>query len=1533
MSGILGGHLDMIIFSSGLASLLLALAAWRLTQGLDSRWPWPWLGLFAALQALGEWLRLALLVVEAAPLWTPIFLLLYLGAGLGLLSFVRLAGRSLGRWRGSRWPLLLALALAASGSWWGWGGFKAGVYGALILPAGLAAGLLLCTGDLAAAGPPRLPCWVGVGLCLFSLSSGLSWPMDRDFPALWRLEHSPWQQVLYGGYFLRSLSLWLAALVLWWYEESLRLAQQPGFLVHLRRLIRVGTVSFILILFLGGCLFTTLLGQRAQEEVITRTWQQIQQVELLLQQEMAIGSNLAETVASTAEVRTAFVVRDGGALTAANHQLDRYSRTFPNTVVYLMDLDGLTIASSNRYQQDSFVGQSYAFRPYFQMARQGQNGAYMALGATSLERGFYASAPVYDWRRQVIGVAVVKSDIDRLEAILLREPISFLVDGQGIIFLASRPDLVLKSLWPLSEAERQQIIASKQFGSGPWPSVLASCPQSGEIVRFQGGERLYLSKPIGEPGWQIVALGATSVIMAARGLGLALTIFLCLTFVGLLLVWETTMAASVRIGASERLYQSLIEGAPDCISLFDREGRFLTINPPGLQMFGRSGSEMAQLSLQQLCPPQQRCLVRYHFKKVAQGQKTAFAIAYQHPTGQTLALQIILNPILETDGQIRRIVGIISDITERQQIEADLHCRLRLEELIVRISTDFINLPPPEIDAGIERALATLGDFVGVDRVYIFQVHAEGRLTSNTHEWCRPGITAEKDNLQNLPWRDLFPWFSQTLERFQVVWLNRLADLPPTATAELAEFTRQGIQSLIAVPLLHQGQLLGFLGFDSVRQPRSWSAESVTILQMVGDIIVNALARQRADAALRLDEARLEALIQLGQMQARPFQEIISYALDEAVRLTRSQIGFLAFLDESETKLTQYAWSEETARQCSLGEPYLVHQVEQTGLWAEAIRQRRPLIINDYTAPHPLKKGLPPGHVPVQRFLALPVFAGERIVAVAGVGNKNDPYDDADVRQLTLLMDGMWKLIQQKQAAEALAAEKERLAVTLSSIGDAVIATDMAGKVQLMNHVAEELTGWSQAEALGQPVLQVCQLLDQSGQQPQEGFIPSLLAGQSLSEQTFLLLTREGRERLIAAGGAPIINQHQQVQGAVLVFRDITLQRSLETELLKAAKLHSLGLLAGGIAHDFNNILTAILGNLSLGLLQVEEGQVDGNLPARLRDAEKATLRARDLVQRLLTFAKGGAPVKRLASLQDIVEESAAFASSGSPSRCQFHLPPDLWHLEVDEGQISQVIQNLVINAVQAMPQGGNINLAAANVELPANSGLPLPPGRYVRLTVTDEGIGIPPDHLPHIFDPYFSTKQQGSGLGLSTVYAIVRNHEGHITVNSQLGHGTTFTIYLPASAKHLTSRQRPAMELAFGQGPILVMDDEPMVRDVVARMLRRLGYEVTTAADGQEALASYQEAMATSRPFVGVILDLTVPGGMGGKETLERLRELDPAVVALVSSGYAEDAIMTHYQEYGFRGVIKKPYRLEELGRALHQVLGRERKVQASSG
>lgn len=505
-----------------------------------------------------------------------------------------------------------------------------------------------------------------------------------------------------------------------------------------------------------------------------------------------------------------------------------------------------------------------------------------------------------------------------------------------------------------------------------------------------------------------------------------------------------------------------------------------------------------------------------------------------------------------------------------------------------------------------------------------------------------------------------------------------------------------------------------------------------------------------------------------------------------------------------------------------------------------------------------------------------------------------------------------------KHKMESRLKENEQwLATTLRSISDAVITTDENGIIKFMNPVAEMMLGQTWPATSGLPLNTILHLMDERTRQPILLPFEKLLQPDDLNEFTnsIIMVTADGSERIILESASPLHNEIGEIQGYALVFRDITEKRKLENDLLKAQKLESIGVLAGGIAHDFNNILTAVIGNLSLAKADVRP---DEELYVLLKEAEQAALQAKNLTQQLLTFSKGGAPMKKVVSILELIKSTTEFTLRGSNLIPEFNLPADSWATEIDVIQISQVIQNIVLNAKQAMSTGGKLRIQSENITVSPQSNLPLKSGKYLRISFEDSGIGIPRELLPKIFDPYFTTKDQESGLGLAISYSILKKHGGHIRVESQVGIGTTVFIFLPATTKPIPLKETNIPKIAVNQGKILLMDDEDFICKIAARMLSRFGFEVITVNHGEEALTQFRLARQQGAPFDAVILDLTIRGGLGGKDTMLRLRELDPQVKAFVSSGYANDPILSEYQKFGFLGVIAKPYKLQELESAL---------------
>lgn len=528
---------------------------------------------------------------------------------------------------------------------------------------------------------------------------------------------------------------------------------------------------------------------------------------------------------------------------------------------------------------------------------------------------------------------------------------------------------------------------------------------------------------------------------------------------------------------------------------------------------------------------------------------------------------------------------------------------------------------------------------------------------------------------------------------------------------------------------------------------------------------------------------------------------------------------------------------------------------------------------------------------------------------------------DGSVSKQSLMID----ITARKRAEEALAAEKERLAVTLRSIGDGVITTDTDGIVTTMNKVAEELTGWRQEEAAGKVLDDVFILKSAKTAEPYPNPVENVISSGQIEsmEEHAVLVSRDNREYRIADSGAPIRDRNSRIIGVVVVFRDITDKQKLIESARNTEKLESLGLLAGGIAHDFNNLLGGIYGYIEIARLKNTDTKVSELLGKSLDTID----RARRLTRQLLTFAKGGDPVRNVQPLNPLIEDTARFLLSGTGIPYRFDLPDDLLPVNYDETQIRQVIENVLLNACEAMAdQNGEIAISAENTVVKSSSRKDTAGTAYVRISVEDSGEGISGDILPHIFDPYFTTKPDGHGIGLTTCFSVIRRHGGFVDVETEPGKGSVFHIFLPAENPAVPAAMPKAEKTRHETGnSILVMDDEEVVRQIMSEMLESLGFTALCRADGEELLRLFAQETRAGRPPAGIIVDLTVPGGMGGMEVIHEIRSQDPDVPVFVASGYSGDPVMAKPGAYGFTASLKKPFQLRELKEILETHLSGE--------
>lgn len=527
-------------------------------------------------------------------------------------------------------------------------------------------------------------------------------------------------------------------------------------------------------------------------------------------------------------------------------------------------------------------------------------------------------------------------------------------------------------------------------------------------------------------------------------------------------------------------------------------------------------------------------------------------------------------------------------------------------------------------------------------------------------------------------------------------------------------------------------------------------------------------------------------------------------------------------------------------------------------------------------------------------------------------------------------------ITRKKNLLNAFSQEKERLDITLRSIVDGVITTDRKGVIRLINWMAVQMTGWTREEAVGKPLAQVLTLEDKTtgeflldaGKKAMKMVENLEIAGSN--DWDWVLISRSGNKIPVEYSCAPILKEGE-VMGLVLVMRDTTEKKELEEDLIRSRNLEALGVLARGIAHEYNNILTSTLGYISLA--KVVTGENHKIFPM-LKKAEEAGSRSKEISYRLLTFSKGGEPQKKEESIVNTLEQAAHHILKPPAITTVWHIDEDLWPIMFDAHQVNLAVSNILKNAVEAVNNKGTIEIKVKNFKVPAKKSFAIKRGNYIKITITDQGTGIPDEYLPKIFDPYFTTKEKAEGMGLTTAYSIIRKHGGWIRVKSKKNRGasgTTVTLLLPAVVTLPEQKKSDVPVLIPGKEPelpalkkrkILVMDDEEMIREIGREMLEFLEYEALTAEDGEEALELYQSAIKSGSPIEVVILDLVVPTAMGGKECIQKLRQIDPNVAAIVSTGYSDDPVVANYQDYGFRGVLSKPYKINQLKEVLEQFI-----------
>lgn len=710
-------------------------------------------------------------------------------------------------------------------------------------------------------------------------------------------------------------------------------------------------------------------------------------------------------------------------------------------------------------------------------------------------------------------------------------------------------------------------------------------------------------------------------------------------------------------------------------------------------------------------------------------------------------------------------------------------------------------------------------------------------------------------------------------------------------------------------------------------------------IHLVG-VIVDITDRKHSEQEKQLHEMRLQSVVKILQYTSDSVQSFLDYALNEAITLTGSKVGYIYFYDEDLQVFELNSWSADVMKECRVLENQTLCTLDKTGVWGDAVRNRAPVILNDFSVHTSQRKGYPDGHVALIRFLTVPIFSKDRIVAVVGVANRESDYEQADVLQLTLLMDSVWKTVERMQAEQAVRESEDQLQLTMEAVSDGFWDWDvLAGKgwwnprcYAMLGYEANEfsvcLESWMRLLHPDDHTRLWNEMLTQMRQPNAKLHVEYRIAKKS--GEWIWWLTR----------GRVVEWDAQRLPSRMMgTHTDITQQKraeedrlDMERRLLHSQKLESLGVLAGGIAHDFNNLLMAVLGNLDIAATDTPP---DSPVQDHIRNAMAATRRATELTRQMLAYSGKGQFIIKPINISELAEENAHLLRASIPRtvRFDFHLDRTVPPILGDPGQVQQVVMNLITNAAEAIGESDGVVSLTTGVQDCDDAYLQQCrddehhlPGAYVFVEVADTGCGMDQEASRRLFEPFFTTKFTGRGLGMSAVMGIVRGHHGGIVVESEVGAGTRIRVLFPVNPVHpsrpdslpkSSTPDSPAAKQAMS-GLVLLVDDEKMVRDLCQTMLHRLGFNTITAADGEEALECFKRHAGE---IACIVLDLTMPR-LDGAATFERIQQIQPGAKVILCSGYTQQEAMKLFPCSGLAGFIQKPYRIQNLRDALERIL-----------